>query len=665
MKATRKLRACAAFLLSAALTASTSRTPAYGDVGELHLAADLSRAIGTNPAGVPIFAAGDVVRLEVYVVLKDDDGNGFSHQGLAGFTWDLITNTGIKQNVMKPALTHTGDTARTNHEVWLETRDGAYFVGGLGFELYGGGHAADNGNVYGPGLVMWVEWRADVSESPGLQPFALHGVGFGSPPGTDVGGTPVGNRDKWYLMETQLNIPPTPGIYQVRVVPGVCNVIRKGKDLSTDIVDGFHDGLQNLVGETFTFQAGAGAPPAGYAPDAVLSASATYGGTPLTIEFDGRDSTDFNGGELRFEWDLGDGSPIETTSSVTHTYVAAGYYNARLRVTDEEGLTDVDEQLIAVGVNAPPSAVAVADVRYGTAPLIVKFDGTRSTDPEGDSLIYFWAFGDGGAAFGPTPSHTFDVYGSYDVTLTVTDPEGLTGLASVNVLLANQAPAVGFAMSAIVGEAPLIVDFDGTESFDPDGDPITYIWDFGDGESATGPSARHLYRTPGVYNVVLDVSDDKGNSRSVGRSLRVLLPDGRVVIPQANNKIPSVGLSAGPTKGPAPLTVTFGLSGADPDGDEVSVILDPGNGELISNLSPGQTATYTYTVEGDYTAEAMSFDGRGGTAKTYVAVSVQAPAAVAPPSNRSSRGICGAGVAQISVPAMAVGLLLFAARRRR
>jgi PKD repeat protein len=219
-------------------------------------------------------------------------------------------------------------------------------------------------------------------------------------------------------------------------------------------------------------------------------------------------------------------------------------------------------------------------------------------------------------------------------------------------------------MSAIVGEAPLIVDFDGTETFDPDDDPLVFTWDFGDGESATGPSARHLYRTPGVYNVLLDVSDDKGNSRSVGRSLRVLLPDGRVVIPQSNNKIPSVGLSAGPTKGPAPLTVTFGLSGADPDGDEVSVILDPGNGELISNLAPGQTATYTYAAEGDYTAEAMSFDGRGGTAKTHVGVTVLPPAAAAP-SNRSSRGICGAGVAQLSVPAMAVVLLLFAARRRR
>jgi PKD repeat protein len=479
-----------------------------------------------------------------------------------------------------------------------------------------------------------------------------------------VGGTAVGNRDKWYMMETKFNIPTTPGIYQVVIVPGPCNVIRPGKNLSEDVTDGYVDGLRNMAGDTLTIQAGAGAAPAGYPPDAVLVADVTYGAPPLTIRFEGTGSTDFNGGEMRFEWDFGDGSAIDTHATAVHTYSQAGYFTARLRVTDEEGLNDVDEQVIAVGVNAPPAAVARADVHYGTAPLRVNFDGLDSTDPEGDSLVCYWEFGDGGAAFGPTPSHVFDRYGSYDVQLTVTDPDGLTDRTTVNVLLANQAPSVGFAMSAVVGEAPIIVDFDGNESFDPDDDPMTFTWDFGDGEFAGGPSARHLYRTPGVYNIVLDVADDKGNSRSVGRSLRVLLPDGRVSIPQANNKIPSVGLSAGPTKGPAPLTVTFGLSGADPDGDEVSVILDPGNGELMSDLAPGQTATYTYATEGDYTAEAMSFDGRGGTAKTHIAVTVLPPVAAAS-SDRSSRGICGAGVAQISVPAMAAILLLFAVRRRR
>lgn len=665
MAANRHHPGFVALVLAGAIAATCAASGALGDTGRLRIVADLSRATGTNSAGLPIFAAGDDVRFEVYFEVIDNEGNGYEHQGLAGTAFDFITNTGIRQPPMKPSLTHTGDVARTNHEVWLETRRGAYFVGGFGFDFYDGGSPQQSGSIYGPGLFLWLTWRADMSDDPGLQPYALHGVGYGAPPGTDIGGALVGNRNKWYLMETHLKIPGEPGIYFARVENNVTNMIRRGRDLTEDVTNGYVEGFSNITGDTYRFQAGGGAPPPGYPPEAVLNASVVYGDPPLTIEFDARSSADFNGGELGFEWNFGDGSPIDRNALTTHTFAADGYFNVRLRVTDNEGLDSVAEQTISVGVNAPPTAVMSADVRYGTAPLIVNFDATASTDPENESLIFEWDFDDGGVTFGPTPSHTFEDYGTYDVKLLVTDSEGLTDETTTRITLANQAPQSGFAMSESVARAPAMIDFDGTESFDPDGDSMTYLWNFGDGETAVGPSARHLYLTPGIYNVTLTVTDAHLNERSVGRSLRVLLPDGRVNIPQPNNKIPSVGVSAGPTKGPAPLTVTFGLAGSDPDGDEVSVILDPGNGELISGLAPGEFTTYTYTAEGTYVAEASSFDGRGGNAKTHVAVTVLPPAAAAPQSTNSSRGFCGAGVAQAGIFVAAAFSLLWAVRRRR
>jgi PKD repeat protein len=57
------------------------------------------------------------------------------------------------------------------------------------------------------------------------------------------------------------------------------------------------------------------------------------------------------------------------------------------------------------------------------------------------------------------------------------------------------------------GPAPLQVDFDGDDSFDPDGDPITYKWDFGDGTTSTQPNPTHTYNTPKTYQAKLTVDD--------------------------------------------------------------------------------------------------------------------------------------------------------------
>ena len=55
-----------------------------------------------------------------------------------------------------------------------------------------------------------------------------------------------------------------------------------------------------------------------------------------------------------------------------------------------------------------------------------------------------------------------------------------------------------------------ISQFDGSASFDPDGSITNYEWDFGDGTTGTGPVLGHSYAQPGVYTVVLVVSDDGG-----------------------------------------------------------------------------------------------------------------------------------------------------------
>jgi PKD repeat protein len=70
----------------------------------------------------------------------------------------------------------------------------------------------------------------------------------------------------------------------------------------------------------------------------------------------------------------------------------------------------------------------------GTAPLLVSFNGTSSSDPDGPIATHTWDFGDGSAAVvDPTPSHTYAAAGAYTIRLTVADAQGLTATTTRNL----------------------------------------------------------------------------------------------------------------------------------------------------------------------------------------------------------------------------------------
>jgi glucose/arabinose dehydrogenase/PKD repeat protein len=97
----------------------------------------------------------------------------------------------------------------------------------------------------------------------------------------------------------------------------------------------------------------------------------------------------------------------------------------------------------AAGGNTTPTVVATAVPTSGTAPLIVQFTGSSSTDGDGDSLLYSWAFGDGGVSSLADPAHTYAA-GTYTATLTVDDQKGFANSQSVSqpihIVSGNRAP---------------------------------------------------------------------------------------------------------------------------------------------------------------------------------------------------------------------------------
>jgi PKD repeat protein len=93
--------------------------------------------------------------------------------------------------------------------------------------------------------------------------------------------------------------------------------------------------------------------------------------------------------------------------------------------------------------NQPPAAVISANPTSGPAPLTVTFDGTGSSDPDGDPITYAWDL-DGDGAFddatSATTSHTYQNAGTHTPRLQVTDTSGATGIASVTISAGNTPP---------------------------------------------------------------------------------------------------------------------------------------------------------------------------------------------------------------------------------
>ncbi len=103
---------------------------------------------------------------------------------------------------------------------------------------------------------------------------------------------------------------------------------------------------------------------------------------------------------------------------------------------DPAGNETTLQRQIRLDFNRPPEArLTLASNGTGIAPLVVLFDASQSSDPDGDSLQYRFDFDDGTVRSGleNKTSHEFSSPGSYDVEVRVTDPSGRTSTASVTV----------------------------------------------------------------------------------------------------------------------------------------------------------------------------------------------------------------------------------------
>lgn len=147
-------------------------------------------------------------------------------------------------------------------------------------------------------------------------------------------------------------------------------------------------------------------------------------------------------------------------------------------------------------------------------------DGSNSRGPISK---YIWEFGDGNRIVSASPiaKHTYEMAGSFEVTLTVENAGGdqrqdttmatavATADANINPTAVMTCPSQGNVLS--------LFSFNASDSYDlVDVSTTTYLWDFGDGNQtrSISPSIYHQFEAPGQYNVSLTVKDVSGKQGS-------------------------------------------------------------------------------------------------------------------------------------------------------
>ena len=120
----------------------------------------------------------------------------------------------------------------------------------------------------------------------------------------------------------------------------------------------------------------------------------------------------------------------------------------------------------------------------------------------------------------------------------------------------NSAPVAKASADKKFGSLPLAVNFSANGSFDPDGNPLHFRWDFGDGTSASTKIATHSFRSAQNFTIRLTVTDSKGAS-TTAVPIRVFAND-RPPVPIITR--PSAGSTVKPGQ-----TIRFAGSATDPD----------------------------------------------------------------------------------------------------
>jgi len=245
----------------------------------------------------------------------------------------------------------------------------------------------------------------------------------------------------------------------------------------------------------------------GIQPDFTWSQSSASCSAPYDINFINQTS---GPGNLTYNWDLGNGTPISTQLNPSTNYTANSS-TVKLSVTSDLGCSATTTKTVNFQGNlpvitAPDTACVNTAVNFANG------------SPQ--ALSSSWDFGDATTATGANPDKSYMVSGSYTVTLTNTYPS-CTASSTKTIVIVN-APSATFTADKLTACAsPLTVNFSSLLT-----GATGWQWDFGDGSSATTEKPQHVYNAIGKYTVTLTAATARGCSGtlSVPNYIRISPP---------------------------------------------------------------------------------------------------------------------------------------------
>ena len=308
-------------------------------------------------------------------------------------------------------------------------------------------------------------------------------------------------------------------------------------------------------------------------------------------------------GALTYSWNFGDSSTASGTLTPSHTYSLYGTYTATLTVTDAVG--DKSTSTTTVTVKDVPPTVTIGGPYTGATGSAIAFTAS-ATDPSPQEVAagfaYSWNFGDGSTSTLQNPSHTYASTGSYTVTLSVKDSDGVSTTATTSATITGQLVArAGPGESGNEGGA---IVFAGSAS--GGSGALTYSWNFGDSSTASGTlTPSHTYGLYGSYTATLTVTDSAGHTAQSTTTVTV------------QDVAPTVTIG-GPYTGAAGSAIAFTASATDPSPQEVAAGFAYSLEFQQGSTSTLQNPSHTYASAGSYTVtlNVKDSDGVSTTATT-------------------------------------------------
>jgi len=342
---------------------------------------------------------------------------------------------------------------------------------------------------------------------------------FGTPKPYNLWNWPSGDVYPTYFDDTYINVGLIPKKGSVSFTVSVTFSDATGVRMHFDAYgktvsynppsDGYITHNSISQDSTVVLQAG---PPPPQPPIADFFFEPYYPETNQMTTFNASASYDPDGYIVSYTWDFGDGNiTTEYDPIAYHAYTNYGDFTVKLTVTDNSSLTG--EKTSIIHITQHPVASFTFSPPDPLMHEIVTFNASASTPDGGVLVSYTWDFGDGNITteYDPIITHAYATYGTYTVTLNVTDSEGKWDTQSQMITVEN-APIADFWWTPYNPQRDENVIFDASGSSPDGGIIISYTWDFGDGNITTeyDPTITHAYASTGDYTVTLNVTDSEG-----------------------------------------------------------------------------------------------------------------------------------------------------------